>query len=245
MRARRASLAIAGLVAPLLAACLPTQPETVTCATDQDCASVRPGFTCDLVRHVCACTGTLDAVSCVAAPQDGGALEAPALACTLDAGCPASTPICSGEGLCTGCTTDEQCRQLGDRSRAFCASGACVACVSSAGCGPDQPICSDHACHPCTTALECADLHDEARALCSPAGTCVGCLTSASCPPSQPICSNATGTCTVCVASKQCAAVAPDRPVCTPLGACVECASDADCPAPAQGCDPVANRCLR
>src|SRR6185436_7441750 len=82
----------------LAAACShPAAKPDIPCSSSGECPT---GQMCDFSRTPAVCTnGGLDA---------GGA-DAPPVACTTDASCPAAAPVCDPSGVCRGCAADAEC----------------------------------------------------------------------------------------------------------------------------------------
>ena len=217
----------------LLASCLPTKTEQVTCKTDKVCGA---GFRCDLSRNLCICDGTSTFPGCAsyipdssvatevrpldatedllsddAQTKDNAGIDVPGVdGSNVDASSPDQATPDMKDAL-GSCSQDSECK---DPTKSFCVANACVGCQ-----GAVPSACSTR------SAL---------MPVCSAAGACVGCTFNTDCKePGKSFCvANACTGCTA-VPADACALIYPATPVCVSsgvgAGTCVECSGDANC----------------
>lgn len=157
---------------------------------------------------------------------------APAAACTTNAQCTGTTPICDPTShSCRACVTTD-C--TGATPICDGTTGACRACVA-ADCKGATPVC-DTAIGQC---VQCDATDHSAcvapKSICDATlHTCRGCLSNADCATStNHVCDAATGACVACMSNSDCASQACD----TATHVCVQCTADSECSNPTPVCN--------
>jgi hypothetical protein len=177
------------------------------------------------------------------ATSDGGPDGPP---CASEDDCTGDLAHCDLEhGVCTGCTTDEDCR-----GETLCdtATGICRDCVDDDDCDPEAPTC-DAVSGQCTAVCEsdqdCSgtggpDKCDTDRGVCVDCVgngqdctfceletySCVGCLSDEDCPMNAPFCGPSLECSPACTSDDECGDL-----FCDPTSErCVECWLNQHCP---------------
>jgi hypothetical protein len=177
-----------------------------------------------------------------------------------DTDCQSSTPICTGAGLCVGCTRADDCTpptscysracNTGtgqcqfDRfathqqcSGGYCtAAGECVECTRPDQC-PTSGACYDAACN---SSNQCGETPKGTTATCATgfcngSGACVRCNSPAQCPdPGE--CYSPTCTTSACGQQPKNARTPCSTGLCNGNGGCVACLMNSDCTQPSNEC---------